>query len=163
MARKFRLAEDTGDTVSSPISLVESLSRTPFTAAMVGGVLTVLVLPLWVGPGLAWLLQLLTVPFSTCFSQILFIWFLPGTLVVGNFSWKCLSILGLKSLVPFNLWYSKARKFLSALMNWAHGGMMKQWDLCSDFCRLAWLVTCNSSFLLAFLNLKNWKSNHLLF
>ena len=60
MARKFRLAEDTGDTVSSPISLVESLSRTPFTAAMVGGVLTVLVLLLWVGPGLAWLLQLLT-------------------------------------------------------------------------------------------------------
>ena len=84
----------------------------------------VLRLPLWVAPGLDLELQLLTVPRSICFSQILFIWLVPGTLTPGNLSLNFCRISDLNFFFPFSLWYSNARKFLWAIVNCGRGGMV---------------------------------------
>ena len=70
-------------------------------SSMVGGVLTVLVLPLWVGQGQAYLLQLLTVPFKICFFQMHFILILAKNSCGRKFQLELSQYLELE--IPFNL------------------------------------------------------------
>ena len=112
--RGFRRAEETGETFASPTCLILSLSKTFFTSWALGGVLAVRGLPLWVGPGLALLLQLLTVPLANCFLQSLQIVVGSGTLAPGNLFWKSVRRPGIKFLVPFlSLVYWVLRSLLS--------------------------------------------------
>ena len=146
MARKFHLAEDTGDTVSSLISLVDGVSvQDSLHSSMVGGVLTVLVLPLWVGPGQAYLLQLLTVPFKICFFQMHFILILAKNSCGRKFQLELSQYLELEILSPFWLVIFKGEEVSlcpGELSTWGHDESWKQWDPCSDWLN-GWLETSN--------------------
>ena len=131
-ASGFLLALLTGDTLGSPNSLAASRSMTFLTSWQLGGDRDVLGLPLWVAPGLVAELQLLTVPFSNCFSYNLLtvletkkteimnvdkkqIYFLDGTRAPGNFVWKAANKSAMNRKLSLRLWYSRTRKFRCAI------------------------------------------------
>ena len=128
-ARKFRRAEDTGDTLASPMTFWASQLHLAFTDWMFGGVRAVFGRPECVGPGLDFELQLFTVPFFNCFFQIFRIMFVPGLRTPGYFAWNASRILSLKHFVPLCLWYSKARKFRWSRVNCSRGGIL-MWTTC---------------------------------